>query len=508
MTAALAMVLALSSPMVALTFDDLPAAGAANPDRDPALTTGDIRAINAAILATLRAHHAPAIGFVNEAGVSGFPDAAARRAVLEQWIAAGMDLGNHTFAHADFNGESVEEFERDVEKGEGSIRPLMAAAGKKLDWFRFPMNHTGDTAAKHDAAARFLAGRGYRLATCTIENEDYEFGRAFRQALLRNDADTEAKLRAEYLRYTAAEIDDYAALHQQVFGRAVPQVMLLHANRLNAQVLEQVLRLFEERGYRFVTLSEAQADEAFRTPELVTKYGPMWGYRWASALHVKVDGGKESEPPEWVAKYGLAAAADHRLDSAAVAAMAQRASTAPGFVVPVNDLILAEANRLAATPEGRKHVTSALQRRPAQLSAIRGALEAQKLPAQLEAVVLIESGYDNIDAGPNGAGIWQFIVPTAQHYGLHVEKGRDERMNVELESKAAARYLAELQRQFGDWPLALAAYTQGETHVRTAIEREKTRDAWELIRRGALDRYPAKVMAAALLLADPAAAGF
>ena len=71
----------------------------------------------------------------------------------------------------------------------------------------------------------------------------------------------------------------------------------------------------------------------------------------------------------------------------------------------------------------------------------------------------------------------------------------------------SARYLDELYRQFGDWALALAAYTQGQNFVRKAIEREKTRDAWELIRRGALDPYPAKVMAAALVIADPSLAG-
>lgn len=203
-----------------------------------------------------------------------------------------------------------------------------------------------------------------------------------------------------------------------------------------------------------------------------------------------------------------AAVTDHRLDASQMAAMAQRASTPPAFAVPVNDLVTAEANRLAATPEGRQHVAGALKRRQSQLATIRAALESRKLPAQLEAVVLIESGYENIDAGPNGAGLWQFIAPTAQRYGLRVESGRDERMDTALESGAAARYLADLYQVFGDWPLALAAYTQGEKRVQSVIEREKTRDAWELIRRGALDRYPAKVMAAALLLADPAAAGF
>jgi hypothetical protein len=67
--------------------------------------------------------------------------------------------------------------------------------------------------------------------------------------------------------YTSAEIDYYATLSNQVFGYESPQVMLLHDNRLNADVIEQVLRLFEEKRYRFVSLDAAQADPAYRTPE-------------------------------------------------------------------------------------------------------------------------------------------------------------------------------------------------------------------------------------------------
>jgi len=290
---------------VAITFDDLPAAGARNPDEDTALTTEAIQAINSSILSALRAHDAPATAFVNERGIAGYPDAAARRAIVSQWVAAGMELGNHTWSHADFNSMSLVEFEREVEKGEGSIGPLMRKAGKKLAWFRFPMNHTGDVQPKRDAAAKYLARRGYTVATSTIENEDFEFERAFRLMLRAEDSKAAERLRAEYLRYTASEIDYYTDLHRRLFGRETAHVMILHANRLNAALMDEILQLFEARRYRFVTLAEAQADPAFQTPDtFVTKFGPMWGYRWARALGIRVDGTKESEPPEWIARYG------------------------------------------------------------------------------------------------------------------------------------------------------------------------------------------------------------
>lgn len=206
------------------------------------------------------------------------------------------------------------------------------------------------------------------------------------------------------------------------------------------------------------------------------------------------------------ARISGAAVADHRVDLARAQQAAQRVPAAE-FPVAVNDVVVEQLNRFVATPGGLRFVQAALARRPQHLAAIHAALADRKLPPQLDAVPLVETGYENVDAGVHGAGLWQFVKPTALHYGLAVTPERDERMDPALESSAAARYLADLYAQFGDWPLALAAYTEGETRVRKLIEREGTRDCWELIRRGALTPYPARVMAAALVIADPSLAG-
>ena len=81
--------------------------------------------------------------------------------------------------------------------------------------------------------------------------------------------------------------------------------MLLHANRLNADVIEGLLGLFEEKQCPFVTLDAALSDSAYQTPDtFVTQYGWMWAYRWAKELAIPVNGALESEPPDWVLQYG------------------------------------------------------------------------------------------------------------------------------------------------------------------------------------------------------------
>ena len=290
---------------VALTLDDLPLADAGSlPNISPAEELQEAQNVNRAILKTLRKHHAWAIGFVNENKVlrNGMPTA--HRAILRQWIRNGEELGNHTYSHADLDKISVEDFEREVIAGEASISPLMAEAGKHVQYLRFPFNHTGETADKHAAVAEFLKQRGYKVATCTIDNSDYIFARAYRLMLNRHDGKSARRLRASYLDYTRKEIEYYTRLHIQVFGREIPHVMLLHDSRLNADTLDQILRIFEKLNYRFVRLQQAQADPAYRTPDYVSQYGLMWGYRWARELNVKVDGRQEPEVPQWVEQYG------------------------------------------------------------------------------------------------------------------------------------------------------------------------------------------------------------
>ena len=69
------------------------------------------------------------------------------------------------------------------------------------------------------------------------------------------------------------------------------QVMLLHDNRLNADLINSLLELFVRKHYKFVSLATAQSDVAYGIPDtFITQYGWMWGYRWAAERGVRVNG--------------------------------------------------------------------------------------------------------------------------------------------------------------------------------------------------------------------------
>ncbi len=295
---------------MAMTVDDLPFASG----NSVAISPADAKSagqVNRKILKAFAHHHIPATGFVIEERAEELSIPVSKK-ILKQWTGPGFDLGNHLYSHPDVNTLSIEQVENQITRGEQMFAPLLANVSSKPEFLRFPYNHTGDTKEKHDAIAAFMTARGYRLAPCTIDNTDYEFNTSYVLAISRHNDREAAKIRAAYIAYTGAEIDYYTALNKQVFGYEPPHIMLLHDSSLNADTIEEVILLFEQRGYRFVTLNNALKDPAYAVPETyITKYGPMWGYRWAQERHVKVNGRAEPDPPAWIEEYAKTARAGH-----------------------------------------------------------------------------------------------------------------------------------------------------------------------------------------------------
>ncbi len=102
---------------------------------------------------------------------------------------------------------------------------------------------------------------------------------------------------------------------------------------------------------------------------------------------------------------------------------------------------------------------------------------AEGVPPNVDGLVLVESGGLTTALSRKGArGIWQLMPDTARRYGLAVSRRRDERSDVAKSTLAAARYLRDLYRRFGDWKLVFAAYNAGEYAVEHAVDRVGQRD--------------------------------
>ena len=110
------------------------------------------------------------------------------------------------------------------------------------------------------------------------------------------------------------------------------------------------------------------------------------------------------------------------------------------------------------------------------------ALEAYQVPLELKYLPVIESALNPKAVSRVGAtGLWQFMLGTGKQYGLEVNSLVDERRDPVRASYAAARYLRDLYRIFGDWNLVIAAYNCGPGNINKAIHRSGgLKDYWQL----------------------------
>ena len=285
---------------VALTFDDLPIAGdSAVPQPGSQLARAQL--VTQRILAALRAERAPAIGFVNENRVRVPRETQARTSLLKDWLDAGMLLGNHTYSHPDFNTTSLPDYENDIIRGEQITRPLMRAKGIERFYFRHPFTHTGPTLEAKRALEQFLQSHGYTIAPFTIEHSDYIFNVAWLRARQRQDQPVAEKVRLAYLDYLGTMFDYIEQRSRDLLGYEVRQILLTHANELNAECLPEILSRLRSRGYSFISLDRALEDRAYRTrDEFVGRYGPSWLHRWAAGMGSKLTNRDEPDPPKFV----------------------------------------------------------------------------------------------------------------------------------------------------------------------------------------------------------------
>jgi peptidoglycan/xylan/chitin deacetylase (PgdA/CDA1 family) len=244
------------------------------------------------LLSHLQEYGAPGIGFVNERSLFNAAGEEERTVLLRQWLDAGMELANHTYAHVSFQTTPLEDFEADVLRGGVVTARLLEERGGRIRYFRHPYLQTGPDDASKTQFAAFLAEHELRPAPVTVGHYDWLYASAYRAAkddstLMRRVADT-------YLEFMERDIAFSEHLSREVLGYEMKQVLRLHANALNADYLGDVLAMLERRGYAFITLDEALSDPAFERGDPYT--GPR-GFHWLERWWFDEHGAMAKIPP-------------------------------------------------------------------------------------------------------------------------------------------------------------------------------------------------------------------
>jgi len=282
---------------ICITLDDLPTVSYDFKD------IGFQESIINKLIATFDRYSIPAIGFVNESKLFKGGELDPQKVnLLKIWLAAGYELGNHTYSHPSYHRVSYKKFTEDILKGEKVCRELTKNYGTEYQYFRHPFLHIGLTPEKHDSLKVFLIDHGYVEAPVSIDNDDYIFAYAYSKAMVKQDVELMNRIGHDYIDYMEQKLIYFEAQSEKLLGRNIKHILLLHSNAINADYLDKLAERYKKLGYSFISMANALTDPAYQ--KKITAYnnwGISWIDRWALSAGKKGDFFKEDPAtPEYV----------------------------------------------------------------------------------------------------------------------------------------------------------------------------------------------------------------
>ena len=221
--------------VITITIDDLP-------------FVGEYRNFHLnMIMETLMKYQVPATGFIIASEVRND-----NWTMLHKFRDAGFGLGNHTFSHANLNKLTITEYIQEIKKADVLLAPVLT----RPKYFRYPYLAMS-SGGKRDKILCYLEKKNYHIAPITIDSKDFAFNQRLLSVpeLKRRDYLNELKpFYLDFIWQQTLKAEQHDAYHHKTHQA---QILLIHANLLNAYVLPDIINLYKDQGYEFVSLEEA-----------------------------------------------------------------------------------------------------------------------------------------------------------------------------------------------------------------------------------------------------------
>lgn len=232
---------------VTLTFDD-----GFDPREHP-----EAASWNQAMMNALAAAGVKSILFAEGARVNS----PAGLALLKDWGLAGHAIANHTYSHWDLNSNktTLAMFTRDIERNERLLEGLPGWTPR----LRFPYLKEGNTAAKRDGMRAWLTAHRYDSGAVSIDASDWYYDMRYEKWRVAHPHADPAPFRTAYLEHLWGRAAYYDGLSQQLLGRSAKHVLLLHARRINAEFLPDVIAMFRSKGWSILSPADAYQDPLY-----------------------------------------------------------------------------------------------------------------------------------------------------------------------------------------------------------------------------------------------------
>ncbi|STX28604.1 polysaccharide deacetylase [Legionella beliardensis] len=233
---------------IALTIDDLPFVGNKKNFH-----------LNM-ILSTLKEYAVPATGFIVAGDIQS-----SNWTMLQKFRDAGFGLGNHTVSHANLNKVNTEAYLEEIELADQLLLPILT----EPKYFRFPYLATG-SGEKKEKVMQYLVDNNYQIAPITIDSRDFLFNRKLVAVPEEARENYLNELKPQYLDFIWQQTLKAQERSRRAHNPDQAQILLIHANLLNAYTLPDIINLYKEHGFTFVSLQEALKTFTYK-PQVASK---------------------------------------------------------------------------------------------------------------------------------------------------------------------------------------------------------------------------------------------
>lgn len=199
------------------------------------------------ILEAVKSNAVPATGFIIAREVN-----AQTLQMLMKLHDAGIGLGNHTLSHTNLNRVNAEEYIQEIETADKILSPVLT----RPKYFRYPYLVTG-AGEKKERISQYLAERHYQVAPISIDSKDFVFNQLLLAVPEKERRHFLTVLKPCYLDFIWQQTLKAEEHHREAHKEDQAQILLIHANLLNAYVLPDIISLYRENGFDFVSLEQA-----------------------------------------------------------------------------------------------------------------------------------------------------------------------------------------------------------------------------------------------------------
>lgn len=172
--------------------------------------------------------------------------------MLHKFRDAGFGLGSHTYSHANLNKLETKEYFQEIKKADKILSPVLT----EPKYFRYPYLAMS-SGSKRDDVLCYLAKKNYQVAPITIDSKDFVFNQRLLSVPELDRRGYLNELKSFYLDFIWQQTLKAEAHTQYHHNSDQAQILLIHANLLNAYVLPDIINLYKEKGYSFVSLEDA-----------------------------------------------------------------------------------------------------------------------------------------------------------------------------------------------------------------------------------------------------------